>query len=111
MDWRNGAAAYVEGTKGLERHRDLSRSIYSEALLDSMTSLRNIGIVAAVMGAVGTIAMMLHAVSWQVADAITLAFLLWACLPYIVLLISNFRIHRGTLRLLQASPSSSPPLS
>ena len=59
-----------------------------------MTSLRNIGIAAAVVGAVGTLAIMLHATSWQVADAITLAFLLWACLPYIVLLISNFRIHR-----------------
>ena len=59
-----------------------------------MTSLRNIGIVAAVLGAVGTLAMMLHSASWQVADAITLALLLWACLPYIVLAISNFRIHR-----------------
>jgi len=59
-----------------------------------MTSLRNIGIAAAILGAVGTLAIMLHQVSWQVADATTLALLLWACLPYIVLAISNFRIHR-----------------
>ena len=59
-----------------------------------MTSLRNIGIAAAILGAVGTLAIMLHAASWQVADATTLALLLWACLPYVVLVISNFRIHR-----------------
>lgn len=59
-----------------------------------MTSLRNIGIAVAVLGAAGTLAIMLHAASWQVADATTLALLLWACLPYIVLAISNFRIHR-----------------
>jgi hypothetical protein len=41
-----------------------------------------------------TLAIMLHAASWQLADVTTFTLLLWAGLPYIVLLISNLRIHR-----------------
>jgi hypothetical protein len=61
-----------------------------------MNSLKSIGIAVIILGVICTLAILLYSTSWEEGVDLTLPiFYLWILVPYIVLLVSTFRIHRA----------------
>ena len=61
-----------------------------------MNSLKSIGIAVVILGVICTLAILVYSTSWEEGVDLTLPiFYLWILLPYIVLLVSTFRIHRA----------------
>jgi hypothetical protein len=62
-----------------------------------MSSLKKIGMAVVVLGLFCTLAILIYTTSWEQDVRLVLPlFYLWVLLPYIVLLISIFRIHRAS---------------
>jgi hypothetical protein len=62
-----------------------------------MSSLKKIGIAVVVLGLLCTLAILTYSTSWEQDVRLVLPLLYaWVLLPYIVLLISTFRIHRAS---------------
>ena len=62
-----------------------------------MSSLKKIGIAVVVSGLFCTLAILIYSTSWEQDVRLVLPlFYVWVLLPYIVLLISTFRIHRAS---------------
>ena len=61
-----------------------------------MNSLKSIGIAVVILGVICTLAILVYSTSWEEGVDLTLPIAyLWILLPYIVLLVSTFRIHRA----------------